>query len=274
MRSVTLVWPAVDLDVLAVSQTFALNVPITWNVAPNSALMYEGVQHANNIFTGTSTSYINMPYTTHRSIAITSTGGTNLTGVTFTITGYIFNPNDLGSVVSPDPTLVTETIAGPGIGATVRSPAFWTSVVSVTATAGTIPANSQVSLGYGTAGRTGFFLLDTWNKSSIITIGYDYIYPATTGTFSIIPVYTSQNIWTFPKGVPTFSINPQTVPELDIANPNVVLGTRTGAPPVTTLPITTAMTISISNLAMTSIATFVNQDLGFTQTIVQQGGKF
>jgi hypothetical protein len=129
-------WPAPDTQAICLTQTLTT----AGNLSINGNLTVNLIQPGNAIFPGIS-----------RVVSITSAN--NLSGVNFTISGYLN-----GATVS-------ETRAGPNA-TTVETAQLFDQVISVSANA----AASAVSVGSGTTGRTHWFSYDYNRNVSSTTV--------------------------------------------------------------------------------------------------------
>jgi len=238
MDSVKITWPASNASVLGAAQSVVGGTPLIWNPTPNVALQYDGVQYAANTFTAP----IQAPVS-NTGLAVTYPAAS----IPYVNMPYATARTLLLFSITPDASIV-----------------------------------GNITMGYGTEGMIPV-LLDTYNKNSITTLQYIFTVGA---AISLVPRFTVGNVWTYSYGVPTNIFAPTPVvlntssvlallPRLNLTNPNIVCSGN-GAAGSTSVPVITPVTISISNLAMSSLVTQViaGTTAGFSQNIMQQGGHY
>lgn len=236
----TISWPAAVTTYFVTGAAVVAATPLVLTLA----------SPVQNIFTGALTYNSPMPAGNLRTISLTSTS--NLSGVNFVIVGTDYYGNT-----------ITETKAGPNVN-TVYSVSSYASIQSITPSA----TNAGViSIGTGIAGFTDWYKLDVFNKMSSFTLTLGDV----VATVSLTPIF-SNDLFSFSNGVFTYNASATTF-AFPVGNANVISSPST----VTTLPTAAAASFSLTGIPCQGICTQVvtsNTTGSFSQTIIQQGGKF
>lgn len=283
MRPIITQWASSDPDYIAANQSFVTGVPLTLSNAiptqnnglngpsgPNGKTAFDGdPAYQNNlslIFNNAATgvpdinlstqySYVDLPPGQSRTVSVTST----TTGIIVRIIGT----NQYGQALN-----VTLTTS---FNVAVETAAYFTKIFSITPTNG---SGASIQAGIGTAGYTSFPMLDVYNKNALYTIAYSF---ATTDA-SVAPVYVIEPLITFENRVQVLTqfVPNQNIYAIDVINNNVIINFPGGQGEIPfTITAGIGASLSISGIPLTSLGTYVNDCIGsFTQTIIQQGGRF
>lgn len=263
-------WPAANSNSLAASQSFTGHIPLTFNnivYRPNpnnfGSLTGSNLTLAQTLFPpGQVSAQTSLPFGNVRRVQLYSTA--NLSATSFIIIGLSY-----GQVFS-------EVVNGPNDFYSL-SQNYYQDLIGV------IPLNTvagEVSVGFSGGGQTQFLAMDGWNKSSSFSISYS-VTTQEEGE-SVEPFYAINPLNNFVNGQQDFSYVVDG--EFDLANygylfpyqnPNILV-----SPYGTTYPYEADSVLSSINIPLTAIGTVVSSgtpftsDFAFTQTIIQQGGKF
>lgn len=280
MIPIVIEWAPAESNYIAATQSFVQNVPLTLKYAVpyknngiNGQTYFSGQPaYQNNlslIFNNAATGVPDITQSTHsycvelppgqsRSVTVTC----SVNGASVTIVG---TDQYGGTITAPPLTTVANNPVSTGV--------YFTKIYSVTCTNS---STGTMSVGIGNSGYTSFPMLDIYNKNSLYTISYTNVSAFT----SLTPVFTTDPLIKFIDRVQTitkFSI--ANTFALNITNQNIVSINTSGGPDVSETPIDLNLnqtaSFSFSGIPLTSLGSqVINAASPFTQTIIQQGGRF
>lgn len=277
MRPIITQWASSDPDYIATNQAFSIGVPLVLsNAIPSQALGSNGQTafdgdpiYQNNlslIFNNAATGVPNINLSTMSTHVDLPPGQARTISVTSTTSGIIvriIGTNQYGTSLN-----VTVTTS---FNVAVETTAYFTKIFSITPTNG---SGASIQVGIGTAGYTSFPILDVYNKNALYTLSYSNL----TEDAQVSPVYVTEPLMTFQNRVQVYTefVPYVNIYALNVINNNVVLAYPGGIGNIPfTIPAATGQSLSISGIPLTSLGTYVTQCTGsFTQTIIQQGGRF